>query len=68
MKNIRLTFKADLSDEKDENEILSYLEVFVKMRVTEWLDGHEKVADIKAEFVRDDEWLEKRNHQKILSN
>ena len=51
MKNIRLSFKANLNDEDDENEILTYLELIVKMQVAAWLDGHDKVVDIKAEFV-----------------
>ena len=53
MKEIKLTFKADLEAEDDENEILHYLEVFVKLRVAEWLGDHKhsKIADIKAEFI-----------------
>ena len=57
MKSIRLSFKADLSAEEDENEILRYVETFVRLRIDEWLGNNKrtKVFDIKAEFMRDDE-------------
>ena len=53
LKNIKLTFKANLEAEDDENEILRYLETFVRLRVAEWLGNNKrtKVYDIKAEFV-----------------